>query len=304
MATEYKAKRRDMLPLWTDAYLADTTHLDLEHHGAYFLLLMKAWRSSGDDVPSLPNDDMFLRNTVSVTQKKWQILKPYVMAFWTLEGDKWTQKKLTEAWVKDVEYRQSQSEAGKRSSQKAEDNRSQRADHSTEKRQQKQQNQGNPAEAEAVTTVKEKDKGKPLPKKPNRKTAWQDDWKPEPLSFLFAKKINLTKDELRNEYEKFKSNCEAHGRKYVNWQAAWRTWLTSDYGTYGKRQASGGNQSSSRSNASGNGQKTSTMRDALEAKYRDAPQSQDADIIDITPRGLQSSDSFSPRLDFDARDES
>lgn len=31
------------LPIWTDAYLADTTHLRTEEHGRLLLLLMKAW---------------------------------------------------------------------------------------------------------------------------------------------------------------------------------------------------------------------------------------------------------------------
>jgi hypothetical protein len=32
------------LPLWTDAYFADTRHLTLEQHGAYLLLIIEAWR--------------------------------------------------------------------------------------------------------------------------------------------------------------------------------------------------------------------------------------------------------------------
>lgn len=32
------------LPLWTDAYLADTAHLSYEEHGLYFHILMTMWR--------------------------------------------------------------------------------------------------------------------------------------------------------------------------------------------------------------------------------------------------------------------
>ncbi|WP_371398543.1 DUF1376 domain-containing protein [Algimonas porphyrae] len=90
-------RRTDMLPVWTDAYLADTTHLELEHHGAYFLLLMKAWRMGSAD---LPDDDMFLRNTLSITQKKWKALRPHLEPFFTVENGRWKHKRLTAEWEK------------------------------------------------------------------------------------------------------------------------------------------------------------------------------------------------------------
>lgn len=79
------------LPLWTDAYLGDTEHLTLEEHGAYMKLLMIAWRSPNCD---LPDDDKRLAIMLRTGARRWGALKPAVMAFWTLTGGRWSQKRL------------------------------------------------------------------------------------------------------------------------------------------------------------------------------------------------------------------
>lgn len=80
------------MPLATDAYLADTLHLDAQQHGAYLMLLIVAWRTRG--VPSLPNDDKVLARYAKVDPRTWQRIKPTIMAFWELGPDgRWTQKK-------------------------------------------------------------------------------------------------------------------------------------------------------------------------------------------------------------------
>ncbi len=80
------------LPLWTDAYLADTAHLTNEEHGAYLRLLMFAWRSP---TCSLPDNDKRLAIMVGVSPKKWQTLRAVIETFWTIENGTWTQKRLT-----------------------------------------------------------------------------------------------------------------------------------------------------------------------------------------------------------------
>src|SRR6266498_2784415 len=45
------------LPLWTDAYIADTTHLSDAEHGRYLLMLMHLWRTPNK---KFPNDDAWL----------------------------------------------------------------------------------------------------------------------------------------------------------------------------------------------------------------------------------------------------
>jgi uncharacterized protein YdaU (DUF1376 family) len=80
------------LPLWTDAYLADTRHLSTLEHGAYLLLLMSAWRM-GDCC--LPDDDTCLARIAGLDRGKWRAIKPRIMAMWTLGEDGcWYQKRL------------------------------------------------------------------------------------------------------------------------------------------------------------------------------------------------------------------
>lgn len=79
------------LPLWTDAYLADTLHLSTEEHGAYLLLLMTAWRSPDC---TLPDDDDRLARMARVGAKKWAKMRPVLAHFWTVDDGRWKQKRL------------------------------------------------------------------------------------------------------------------------------------------------------------------------------------------------------------------
>ncbi len=82
------------MPLFLDAYLADTTHLCTEEHGAYLLLLMAMWRRNG----SVPNDDKDLARIVGVSPSKWRKIKDRILPFLTIEGDEISQKRLRKEW--------------------------------------------------------------------------------------------------------------------------------------------------------------------------------------------------------------
>lgn len=79
------------LPLWTDAYLADTTHLTTEQHGAYLLLLMTAWRRPNCD---LPDDDKFLAAICKCDGRKWVHLRSVLAQFFQIADGVWVQNRL------------------------------------------------------------------------------------------------------------------------------------------------------------------------------------------------------------------
>ena len=82
------------LPLWTDAYLADTRHLSTLEHGAYLLLLFEAWRRPRC---TLPNNDELLARLAGLSADEWAKVRTVVMAFWKIDkrSKEWTQIRLT-----------------------------------------------------------------------------------------------------------------------------------------------------------------------------------------------------------------
>jgi uncharacterized protein YdaU (DUF1376 family) len=85
------------MPLFTDAYIADTTHLSAEEHGAYMLLLICAWRSPHC---RLPNNDKKLALMSRLTPAKWRKIKATILEFWKEEDDYIFQKKQREIFEK------------------------------------------------------------------------------------------------------------------------------------------------------------------------------------------------------------
>ncbi|MCY3732941.1 MAG: DUF1376 domain-containing protein, partial [Chloroflexi bacterium] len=134
------------MPLWTDAYIADTQHLTNEEHGVYLRLLMFAWRPPEG---CLPDDGLRLAIMVGVTSRVWARLKPTVMAFWTLTDGKWSQKRLTAERDFAIEKRERNRAAGKASAaaRSLKNNNSRSTSVATDvstKRQREQQRNANP----------------------------------------------------------------------------------------------------------------------------------------------------------------
>lgn len=70
------------MPLYIGDYLADTTRLSTEQHGAYLLLLMDYWRSGPP-----PNDDLVLSQITKLSPDAWSNAKAMLMQFFSIENN-------------------------------------------------------------------------------------------------------------------------------------------------------------------------------------------------------------------------
>lgn len=98
------AKSDIWMPLFIGDYLADTTRLTTEQHGAYLLLIMDYWRNGPP-----PNDDGILGSITKLNHKDWKRVKPAVMALFKLEDGVFKHKRI-EAELTDAAKRKEKSE--------------------------------------------------------------------------------------------------------------------------------------------------------------------------------------------------
>lgn len=98
------------MPLYVSDYLADTTHLTCEEHGAYMLLLMVMWKAGG----SLPNDDVSLARITRLPLARWRKIAPNVLPFFQTSNCVLRNKRVSTEIENAQKISQARSEAGKK----------------------------------------------------------------------------------------------------------------------------------------------------------------------------------------------
>ena len=209
------------LPLWTDAYLADTQHLTNEEHGVYLRLLMFAWRTSDC---SLPVDDRRLATMVGVTAKVWARLKPVVMSFWTLDGDVWRQKKLTSERVF-VKAKRDAGRAGAEARWNGKPLSNNETDNANPYSKPHSKPYGKPMPPTPIPSKKERE---PIGSPKKSGSRLQADWALPPDWLAWSTDQGLPELAGRLEGERFRDywiGIPGPGGVKLDWQATWRNWV-------------------------------------------------------------------------------
>lgn len=103
-----EAKRDTWIPLYIGDYLADTSRLNTEQHGAYLLLLMDYWRQGPP-----PDDDATLANIAKLPMDRWLAHRPTLERLFRVVDGTWTQKRVEQEKARTTTVSEKRRAAGK-----------------------------------------------------------------------------------------------------------------------------------------------------------------------------------------------
>lgn len=218
----------DVIELEIPKYLSDTTHLSLDQHGAYLLILMAMRIAKG----SLPDDDKVLANICRVSMSRWRKLAPVVRSFLISEGGRVTQKRVKSDVEKCLETSQKNarngSKGGKAKALKLLDPSLATATVSPGLRQ-KQPSDGY---SESLSRNSESKSSRQINN--SRGSAISGEWQPTASEVEYGVALGMTTDEVMEAAENMRLWAQANrnravGRK-ADWSATFKGWLRRESG--------------------------------------------------------------------------
>jgi len=100
------------MPIYIGNYLADTTRLTTEQHGAYFLLMMDYWRSGPP-----PDDDEILQNVTRLSAFLWKKTRPVLEKLFYVHDGAWHHKIIDEEIAAALEGKGAASEKARKAAE-------------------------------------------------------------------------------------------------------------------------------------------------------------------------------------------
>lgn len=99
------SKPDSWLPLYVAEYLADTTRLTTEQHGAYLLIIMDYWRNGQP-----PDDDVILARITGLSLPVWKKTKKVIQSFFSVSGGFWKHKRIEAEIIRATENQKQRTE--------------------------------------------------------------------------------------------------------------------------------------------------------------------------------------------------
>lgn len=107
-----KDKADIWMPLYIGDYLADTTRLTTEQHGAYLLLIMDYWKSG-----RLPDNDQVLCQITRMKPDAWSNARAMLEKFFSIENGLWIHYRIEREMESAIENKQKKVEKAQKAAQ-------------------------------------------------------------------------------------------------------------------------------------------------------------------------------------------
>jgi uncharacterized protein YdaU (DUF1376 family) len=224
------------MPLWTDAYLADTRHLSDAEHGRYLLLLMDMWRSPGC---RFPNDRAWLERRFRRSPEAFdQDIQPILNEFCKCDGNWWTQKKLLKVWRHVTRKARSNSAAAKVRWNKENDACERNATGSNANAMLPKPKPNHDSIPHTPTECIPLEGGSALNghdlqrTRSDRGTRLSEDWTPGEEGIAYARTHGFSDEKINAMFEDFRDTFLAKAgpsARKVSWPRTWKRWVRTEH---------------------------------------------------------------------------
>jgi uncharacterized protein YdaU (DUF1376 family) len=190
------------MKLWVGDFTSDTLHLSASEIGQYMMLLMAMWRGGG----SLLNDPKFLRR---ITRGP---VRPAVMAYFVVDGDRITQKRLAVELKKAKEKSESAAESA-------------RAKYRKNKESAPANGHANAERSDSYHSHSHSHKKERGAKAPSRAHQIPKDWVPTENHFSQADKLGFGARQVGDMAEDMRIWAGANGTLKKDWDLTFSGWI-------------------------------------------------------------------------------
>lgn len=226
------AKSDAWMPFYVADYLADTTHLTTEQHGAYVLLILACWKRGG----FLPDDDQQLAAICRLTPAAWRRHRGVLAEFFSTVGSELVHGRVQREVERAREITEKRRIAGLQGGRPPKQIESNPKANGIANGKQNETParvalpSPSPRDSELVLDPESPEKTDTQLRRdaPNRGARIKPNWSPSADNIVHAIREGFSEAEVQRMAENFRDYWTAASGKTaikLDWSAAWRTWV-------------------------------------------------------------------------------
>jgi uncharacterized protein YdaU (DUF1376 family) len=224
-------------------FFEGTIGMSFEVKCAYGLVLDMIYMRDGQ----LPDDARYIAGMLGCSVRKWNSILSELVEAGKLQRENGIISNLRADYLVEERRTYRDKKAENRSRPNKNSDVEKRSRSSARVKPEPEPEVSNSDELDLGDTPPEQPKRKAAPRGAARKCQIPDNWAPNTVSYAYGSKRGLTPEEMNHEADQFRNDAVAKQKRFIDWQAAFRTWL----GNSAKWKAERAARSNNRPNTAG-----------------------------------------------------